>query len=88
MLLGPQQGREKMLKQTFRTAERGPRSSQCAHAARETKASFHDLYFCCLGKHSQTETGFKTKLPSDEGRQLDHFLLRWFDVQIVEKYDG
>ena len=26
-----------------------------------TGPSFHKLYFCCLGKHSQTETDFKTK---------------------------
>ena len=33
--------------------------SSCAPAARRTRASFHELYFCCLGKHSKTETGFK-----------------------------
>ena len=43
----------------------------CAHAARGTRPSFHKLYFCCLGKHNQTETSFRTnKLPSDEGKEL------------------
>ena len=32
----------------------------CDHAARRTRASFCELYCHCLGKHSQTETGFKT----------------------------
>ena len=32
----------------------------CAPAARGTRASFRELYFCRLGKHSQTETGSKT----------------------------
>ena len=32
----------------------------CAHATCRTRPSFRKLYFCCLGKHSQTETGFKT----------------------------
>ena len=31
-----------------------------ARAAHGTRTSFCKLYFCCLGKHSQTETGFKT----------------------------
>ena len=31
----------------------------CAHADRGMRPSFHKLYFCCLGKHSKTETGFK-----------------------------
>ena len=30
-----------------------------APAARGMRALFRDLYFCCLGKHSQTETSFK-----------------------------
>ena len=32
----------------------------CDHAACRTKALFNKLYCLCLGKHSQTETGFKT----------------------------
>ena len=32
----------------------------CVHAACRSRSSLHKLYFCCLGKHSQTETGFKT----------------------------
>ena len=32
----------------------------CAHVAHGTRDSFCDVFFCCLGKHSQTETGFKT----------------------------
>ena len=35
-------------------------SHGCAHAARRTRASFRELHFRCLGKHSHTETGFKT----------------------------
>ena len=31
----------------------------CMHSACRTRPSFHELYFCCHGKHSQTETGFK-----------------------------
>ena len=31
----------------------------CAHNTHKTRPSFCELYFCCLGKHSQTETGFK-----------------------------
>ena len=32
----------------------------CGHAARGSRPSFPALYCRCLGKHSQTETGFKT----------------------------
>ena len=32
----------------------------CAPANHGTRASFHDFYFCCLGKYSKTETGFET----------------------------
>ena len=32
----------------------------CAQATHGTMASFRELYFCCLGKHNQTETDFKT----------------------------
>ena len=32
----------------------------CAHAARRLRALFCKLYCHCLGKHSQTETSFKT----------------------------
>ena len=31
-----------------------------AHVAQGTRPLFRGLYFCCLGKHSQTETGLKT----------------------------
>ena len=37
-----------------------PFSVICAHATRGTRPSFRTLYFCCLGKHDQTETGFET----------------------------
>ena len=44
---------------TFCTAEWGPCSwRRCSRASR-TRASFRKLYFCCLEKHCQTETGFK-----------------------------
>ena len=32
----------------------------CARDACGTSPLFHKLYFCCLGKHSQSETSFKT----------------------------
>ena len=32
----------------------------CAHTTCRTRASFRKRYCRCLGKHSQTETGFKT----------------------------
>ena len=34
----------------------------CAPATHRTRASFHELYCRCLGKHSQTETSFKTNI--------------------------
>ena len=46
------------------------------------RALFGKLYFRRLGKHSETETGFKTNFPSDEGKEFHHFLLRCFDIQI------
>ena len=60
----------------------------CAHTASRTRPSFHKLYFCCLGKHNQTETSFKNKLPAIEGRELCHFLLHCFDIQIRENMMG
>ena len=57
-------------------------SRDCAHTARATRPLFCKLYFCCLGKHSQTETGFKNELPSVENRETFYFLLNCFDVQI------
>ena len=32
---------------------------ECAHAALRRRPSFHEPYFCCLGKLSQAETSFK-----------------------------
>ena len=34
----------------------------CAHTASGVRPLFREVYFCCLGKHSQTETGFKTNV--------------------------
>ena len=31
----------------------------CVHDAHGTRPSFCELYFCCLGKHSQTDISFK-----------------------------
>ena len=56
----------------------------CVHTTHGMRALFLKLYFCCLGKCSQTETAFKTKLPSNEGKELYHFLLHCFDVQVSE----
>ena len=39
----------------------------CAHAARGTRALFREPYCRFLGKHSQTETGFRTNFPPMEG---------------------
>ena len=38
-----------------------------AHAAPGMSPSFQKLYFCCLGKHNQTETHFKTNFPLMQG---------------------
>ena len=48
---------------TFCTAERGPRSSRlCSRCSveRGPRGLILRTLLCCLGKHSQTETGFKT----------------------------
>ena len=39
----------------------------CAHAARGTRALFREPYCRFLGKHSQTETGFKTNFLAMKG---------------------
>ena len=54
----------------------------CTHAAHGTRPSFHGLYFHCFGKHSQTETGFKTKFLPMKGENSYRILLRCFDVRI------
>ena len=56
----------------------------CAHATRGRRPSFHKLYFFRSGKHNQTETSFKTNVPSYEGRELYHFQLHCVAVQIGE----
>ena len=58
----------------------------CAHAALRMRPSFHELYFCCHGKHSQTETGFKMNYLLLKGENSYHFLLHFFDVLIRENW--
>ena len=43
-------------------------------------ALFCELYFCCLGKRSQTETGFKMNFLPVKGENSNHILL-CFDIQ-------
>ena len=44
---------------------------------------YRELCFCCLGKQPNWNR-FVNELPSDEGGELSHFLLRCVDVQIGE----
>ena len=45
----------------------------CMHSACRTRPSFHELYFCCHGKHSQTETGFKMNFLPVKGENFTTF---------------
>ena len=58
---------------TFHTAERGPRSSISTFIVLENTAKLKP---------------YQNELPSNEGRELFHFLLHCFDIQIGEKYNG
>ena len=49
---------------------------------RTTRSSIRQLYFCCLGKTQPNWNRSQNELPSDERRELYHFLLRCFDAQI------
>ena len=62
----------------------------CAHATHGTRASFHELYCRCLGKHSQTETGFKTNfLPIKEENSITSYcadlMLKLVKIQWLAK---
>ena len=71
---------------TFCTAERGPCSSRLCCAAHGTRPLFPKLYFCCLGKHSQTGTGLKTNFLPMKGENsltCDCIVLMFKSAKIV-----
>ena len=45
-------------------------SRSYAHIARGMRPSFCEVYFCFLGKHSQTDTGFKMNFLSKKGENF------------------
>ena len=47
---------------------------RCAHFTRRMSPSFHKRYCWCLGKQSQTETGFETNFLPVTGKNSCHFL--------------
>ena len=55
-----------------------------AHTAHGTRASFHELYFGCLGKHIQSETGFKTNFLLMKGENSITCHCVGFDIKIGE----
>ena len=67
---------------TFRIIERGPHSSHlCSHCLR----NWGLVPWTLLSLSWKTQPNwnqFKNKLPSDVGRELYHFLLHCFDIQI------
>ena len=54
----------------------------CAPATHGIRPSFCEPCFFCLEKHKPNWNRFQNKLPSDEGRELYHFLLSCFDIEI------
>ena len=63
---------------TFRTAEQGPHSSRLCSCRPQNEGST----FVVLEKTLPNWNRCQNQLPSHEGRELHHFLLRCFDVQI------
>ena len=73
---------------TFRTAEWGTRSSRVCSCCPRYKALVPRTLLSLSWKTQWNWNQFQNELPSDEGKELHHFLLHCFDFQISKNTMG